>query len=177
MIKLICLFAAVVGLFASQSADFNSSGTCESRIGDKSAIILYTGPFKSPYLPELLALPSLNPDLVSDENVLMLNLSDVQDAACSHAITRVNNGSLLVFWEDGNLSSSWASFPQLESKQDGGVAVFGKTGRAQAGLTTLSLLSSIVSIGGDLFVYDMDALVDLRGLEKLQSIGETECFL
>ena len=170
---IIFLFIAVLSCIAAEDAgfDFYDSPDCSLLAQKKTTVVIFTGPLKSPYLPELLALPSLSPELASDGNVLMLNLSNSRDTACSRAIYEVKQGSLLVYWEDGNLSQSWKSYPQLKSKIEGSIAVFGKTGRLSAGISSLSLISSLESVAGSLFIYDLDSLVDLKGLEKLKIIG------
>lgn len=160
LIVVFCIIAASV--YCAEEIGFDLDSDSCPRLANKTTVVIYTGPFKPPYLPELLALPSLNPELASNDNVWILNLSDPTEAACSRAIKQVKRGSLLVYWEDGNLSASSKSFPQLMGSLEGSVAVFGKTGRTVAGISSLTLLSSLESLGGSLFLYDLDALADLK---------------
>eukprot|EP00798_Chlamydomonas_sp_ICE-L_P026862 gene26862-4468_t len=106
---------------------------------------------------------------VSDTTVQLLQLSDPEQAKCASDLSGI---ATLILWEDGELSKYMAYLPKMPSDSSlTNLVVYGKEGRLKAGLTDLSMLSSLQAIES-LYIYNMGGLVDMKGLEQLTSIGK-----
>ncbi|KAG1663631.1 hypothetical protein FOA52_011686 [Chlamydomonas sp. UWO 241] len=124
-----------------------------------------------PYLPELAArLPTV--DAVDVSDALLLDIEDAEQATCARSL--MANASTLVLWEGGSLGGALASaqLPPLPATWPGHAVMYGKEGRALAGMKQVPpVLSGLQSVGS-LSVYNMDGLKNMTGLESLQTVEQ-----
>eukprot|EP00955_Chlamydomonas_euryale_P067984 359985-Chlamydomonas_euryale.AAC.12 len=103
-------------------------------------------------------------------------------AECAASLTSA--AEMLLLWEEGALGPALeaANLPQLPSSFPGNVIVYGKEGRPADGLKQIppllqTLQCSQWSAGnclpqnaGEVYVYNVDGLVDMSGFDSLQKV-------
>ncbi|GAX82285.1 hypothetical protein CEUSTIGMA_g9714.t1 [Chlamydomonas eustigma] len=99
----------------------------------------------------------------------MLNLSVPEMAACASQVSQ--GDGMLVYWEDGALGSVLQALPKHLTTFEGTVVLYGKEGRSLPGLSDLKVPLGTLQTVGSLFIYNMDALTDLTGLQALRDVN------